>query len=76
MNEDAEKWLAKYSDPLGPFIDVDTLREAMRFAYSDAARICTEHGKGIEYGDEYETFVSEENETVMACAREIQERMK
>ncbi len=47
MNEDAEKWLSKYSDPLGPFIDVDTLRDAMRWAYADAAKVAYQYGNPV-----------------------------
>ena len=38
MNQDAEKWIADYMT--GCVIKDEMLRDAMRWAYADAARIC------------------------------------
>jgi len=46
----------------------------MLWAYADAARICREQSAGIEYGADGETFVGEDNEEVLSCAKFIEER--
>ena len=67
MNKEAEEYLEKLTENDNGYV-ADLVRDAMLWAYADAARICKKHGKGIEYGDEHDTFVTEGNESVM-CKR-------
>lgn len=70
MNEDAEKWIAEYFT--GCVIKDEMLRDAMRWAYADAARICREAADSSKNGNQLDEWGT----MARSLQEDIEERMK
>ncbi len=60
MNQDAENWIANWIGHNTPPHRAEMLREAMRWAYADAAKVCADSAVN----------------TAWHCAKAIEERAK